>query len=89
MQLVAAHLVEPRVRQPHRIEHPRGELGHARWWVALPRLSRHGLRHDAAQAVKVHEPVELAAEPGSAGREQNRVLEPSSEDVACESPGGH
>jgi len=51
--------------------------------VALARLWSHCLRNDSAEAIKIEDVVELAAESGGAGGKKNWILESRSEQFDC------
>ena len=67
---------------------PPPELGYAGRRVPVAGRERDGLGDQAAEPVEIRHAREFTAEPGGAGREKHRILEPLAEEVAGEL-GGH
>ena len=70
-----------RISESHGVQHPAAKLGDAQRRMALPRLRRHRLRHDAAQKIEVDDAIELAPKAGGAGSKEYRVLEGGAEQL--------
>src|SRR2546427_10448207 len=86
--LAPRHLLESRVREAHRVEHPPAELGDARRRVPLSPLRGHGFRDDPPQGVEVDDPVDLAAERRRPGGEEHGILEGRAEEADGGGGGG-
>ena len=82
-EVVVAHRLDAGVRETDGIEHAARELGHT--WRGVPgsRLRGDRLGHDPTERVQIDDVAHLAAEAGSAGSEQDWVLERRVEQPNC------
>ena len=74
-QVVSLHRLQTRVREADGVDHPAGELGHARSRRTRTRLDADRFGHESAEAIQIHHVGQLAAVACRAGGEDDRILE--------------
>ncbi len=80
-----ADIIQPWVGESHGVDHPPFEFSHSGCRSAVPRLARHGLGDEAADAIEIDHTGQLTAVAGGASRKNDRISEGQAADVDRES----